>query len=214
MRQIDSSADPADHESKWNLGCGPGPNCRHADYFSGSVALAKERFEEAESFFSKEVDLSYPFPQLSLALLYFERGMLREAEAIWIRIPSISRYLVQLGEKLQFKERRLSEARILYELAVKYESGNQTAHYLLGTILLHNPSQRGDLQLSIEHSRRGLVGTGRDFWALYNMGLAHQRLSEYEAARKCYTEALTILPGAVLPTTKLRQIRVLDTQSN
>ena len=132
MRQIDSSADPVNHASKLNLGCGPVPDCRHADYFSGSVALAKKRFEEAESFFSKEVDLSYPFPQLSLALLYFERGMLREAEATWIRIPSISRYLLLLGEKLHLKDRRLSEARILYELAVKYEPENQTAHYLLG----------------------------------------------------------------------------------
>ncbi len=214
MRQIDSSADPANHANKWNFGCDPGVDCYHADYFSGRIALAEKSLEEAESFLSKEIDLSYPFPQLYLGLLYFDQGLRRKAEEVWIGVPSISRYLIRLAKKLYFAEDRRPEARILCELAVKSEPENHTAHYFLGTILLHNATQPEDLRLSIEHSQRGVAGTVRDFWAYYNMGLAYERLNQYEDARKYYTQALTILPGDTSAVVKLKRISDLDSKPN
>ena len=163
MRKVDSDVRSADYGSEPNLVCGPGVDCYHADYFSARIALAEDSLEEAESFLSKEIDLSYPFPQLYLGLLYFEQGLRREAEEVWIRIPSISRYLTQLANKLYYSEHLGAEARILGELAVKSEPENRAAHYFLGTILLHNASQPEDLRLSIEHSQRSVVGTIRDF---------------------------------------------------
>ena len=46
------------------------------------------------------------------------------------------------------------------------------------------------------------------------MGLAYERLNQYEDARKYYTQALTILPGDTSAVVKLKRISDLDSKPN
>lgn len=134
---------------------------------------------------------------LDQALDYYNQALEREAS---------SSFIYRSRGRLYYKLSRFEEAIADFDQAINYAADPASEYNTQGSIYLN----LRDYPAAIERYTRSAELGGRfKHWALYNRGLAHSRLGEYDAALADYEAALRV---QVFPAPYIQRSVVLTAQ--